>query len=119
MDTVFLNDLRIETLVGIYEWERKVPQTIQLDLEIALASSKSCHSDDVADTIDYGAVVARIKEELAQRRFNLLEALSEHLAGMIMTEFAAPWVRISVAKLELIRGVKRVGVTIERGRRDG
>lgn len=115
MDIVFLHEFKIDTVIGIYEWERELPQTIQLDLEIGLPHSRASQTDSVTDTIDYGLVVEQIRATLAQRRFSLVEALAEHVAQLILNEFGAPWTKVSVTKLGLIRGVKRVGVTIERG----
>jgi dihydroneopterin aldolase len=114
MDKIFIDEVRLDLIIGIYEWERKVPQTIQLDIEIGLPHSRAGQSDDVADTVDYGAVVARIRETAAERHFNLVEALAEHIAHLILHEFGSPWTRVKVAKLGALRGVKRVGVTIER-----
>ena len=115
MDIIFLRDFRLDLIIGIYEWERKVPQTIQIDIEIGLPSSRAGASDKVEDTIDYGKVVQRIRDSLLEQHFSLVEALAEHIAHLIQQGFNAPWVKISVTKLGLIRGVKLVGVTIERG----
>lgn len=115
MDIIFLQDFRIELLIGIYEWERKMPQTVQLDLEIGLPSSRAGETDRIADTIDYGAVVARLEIALRERHFDLLEALAEHIAGIVRTEFGAPWVKVSVTKLGMLKQIKRLGLTIERG----
>lgn len=117
MDYIFIHELKAETLIGIYEWEKQVPQTLQLDLEVGLPGSRACVSDNFRDTIDYARIVRRIREELRVRNFSLLEALAEHLAQMVLTEFGSPWVRVSVAKLNMIRGVKHLGVCIERGTR--
>lgn len=117
MDIIFIHEFKIDTLIGIYDWEKKVPQTIQLDLEIGIPDNRAAKSNDVKDTIDYGRVVARVQETLASRHFLLLEAMAEDLAATIQKEFGAPWIRISVAKLALFKGVKRLGVTIERGNR--
>ena len=114
MDKIFIDEVRLDLIIGIYEWERKVAQTIQLDIEIGLPHSRAGQSDDVADTIDYGAVVARIRATAAERHFNLVEALAEHIAHLILHEFGSPWAKVKVAKLGVLRGVKRVGVTIER-----
>ena len=114
VDTIFINDFRLEILIGVYEWERRVPQTVQLDLEIGLPP-RDKRSDRIGDTIDYAKVVARIEESLAQNRFLLVEALAEHIAQLVLTEFGAPWIRASVTKLGALKGVKRLGVTIERG----
>ncbi len=114
MDIIFLHDFRAKTLIGIYPWERIVPQTIQIDLEIALPTSRACHSDDIQDALDYALVVERINKILKEKHFSLLEALAEHIARVILTEFHSPWVKVSVAKLGIIRAVKKLGVRIER-----
>lgn len=116
MDIIFLDEIRLDIVIGIYEWERQAPQTVQLDIEIGLPHSRAGHSDDVADTIDYGAVMLRLREVAAQRHFNLVEAFAEHVAGLILAEFGAPWVKVGVAKLGMLRGVKRLGIRIERSK---
>lgn len=118
MDIIFLHELKVKTLIGIYPWERTAAQTIQLDLEIALPTSQACLTDNLEDALDYALVVQRIKETLSERHFSLLEALAEHIAQIILTEFKSPWTKISVAKLSAIRGVKKLGVCIERRRDD-
>lgn len=114
MDIIFVHELKVDTLIGIYPWERNVAQTIQFDLEIALPTSRACQTDNFEDTLDYALVVQRINETLSQKHFSLLEALAEHVAQSILTEFKSPWVKVSVAKLGTIRGVKKLGVCIER-----
>jgi dihydroneopterin aldolase len=116
VDTIFISDFRLEILIGVYEWERRVPQTVQLDLEIALPPREK-RSDKIGDTIDYSKVVSRIEQSLEDNRFLLVEALAEHIAQLVLTEFGAPWIRTSVTKLGALKGVKRLGVTIERGSR--
>jgi dihydroneopterin aldolase len=115
MDIIFLRELKIDTLIGVYEWEKRVPQTLQFDLEIALPSSLACQTDNIDDALNYADIVRRIQSELACRHFSLLEALAEHIANILLNEFKAPWVKISVAKLQAIRGSKMVGICIERG----
>jgi dihydroneopterin aldolase len=117
MDIIFLRELRVETLIGVYEWEKRVPQALQLDLEIALPDSRACQSDNINDALDYSKVVTRIQELLTGRHFSLLEALAEHIAQIVLADFKAPWVKVSVAKLSAIRQCKQVGISIERGRR--
>ena len=118
MDIIFLHDFKVKTLIGVYPWERIVPQTIQLDLEIALPSSRACQTDNIDDALDYALIVEKINGILTHQHFSLLEALAEHIAQTILTDFHAPWVKVSVAKLGIIRGVKKLGVRIERGQRD-
>jgi 7,8-dihydroneopterin aldolase/epimerase/oxygenase len=114
LDIIFLSDFRIDMLIGVYEWERRVPQTVQLDLEIGLPSRER-RPDRIGDTIDYAKVVARIEQSVRENRFLLVEALAEHIAQLVMNEFGSPWVRASVTKLGAIKSVKRLGVTVERG----
>lgn len=115
MDIIFLRELKVETLIGVYEWEKRVPQTLQLDLEIALPSSRACVSDDIHDALDYAQVVQHIQTVLSEGHFSLLESLAEHIAQIILKDFNAPWVKVSVAKLQAIRNCKMVGISIERG----
>ena len=117
MDVIFISDLRLDLLIGVYDWERKVPQTVQLDLEIGIPDASRPRSDRIRETIDYAKVIERIQASLKQDRFLLVERLAEHLAQLLMTEFKAPWVKVSVSKLAVEKDVKRVGITIERGKR--
>lgn len=114
MDIIFLHDFKAKTLIGIYPWERMVPQTIQLELEIALPTSRACQSDNIEDALNYALIIERINKILTENHFFLLEALAEHIAQTILTEFKSPWVKVSVAKLGIIRGVKKLGICIER-----
>jgi|SRR5687768_8287422 dihydroneopterin aldolase len=116
MDVIFIREFRFETLIGIHDWEKQVPQTIELNIEISVASGKAAASNDIRNTIDYGRVISRIRETCRERHFPLLESLAEHLAALLLNEFAAPRVKLSVAKLALFAGVKQVGVTVERTR---
>ena len=115
MDIIFLRELKVETLIGVYDWERLVPQTLQIDQDIGLPNSYACKSDDIADALDYADIVRHLKEVLASRHFNLLEALAEHIAQILLKDFNAPWVKVSVAKLQAIRGSRMVGICIDRG----
>ena len=106
MDIIFLRELKVVTLIGIYEWEKRVPQTLQLDLEIALPNSRACQSDDIKDALDYAQVAQHIQTVLSNGHFSLLETLAEHIAQIILKDFNAPWVKVSVAKLQAIRNCK-------------
>lgn len=117
MDTIFISELRIDALIGIYAWEREAPQTVELNLEIAVNAARCARSGRISDTVDYAKVVKRIREALADRHFTLIEKLAEELAAIIMTEFGSPWIRVSIAKLAPIPGVRKLGLTIERGKK--
>lgn len=118
MDTIFIREFRVEAWVGIYDWEKQRAQTLEMELEIGIPARDASRSDNISDTVHYGEVVERIAAELKERRFKLLEALAEHVCGIVTGDFGAPWVRLSVAKLGHIRNVRKVGVTLER-RREG
>ena len=92
-----------------------MPQTLQLDLDIALPNSRACQSDDIKDALDYAQVAQHIQTVLGEGHYSLLEALAEHIAQIILKDFNAPWVRVSVAKLQAIRNCRMVGISIERG----
>lgn len=114
MDIITLEGLRADTLLGVYARERVLPQAVEIDLQIGFSTASAGASDELADTIDYAEVVARIRADLAASRFHLLEALAEHVAALLLGEFGADWVRVSVHKLGVIAGVRRVGICIER-----
>ncbi|MGZ8256853.1 MAG: dihydroneopterin aldolase [Gallionella sp.] len=115
MDIIFIRELKVTTLIGIYPREKRVPQTLQIDLDIALPNSRACISDDINDALDYANVAAHIQSVLSEGHFSLLETLAEHIAQIILQDFNAPWVKISVAKLHAIRNCRMVGITLERG----
>ncbi len=115
MDILFLRDFRLEIIIGLYEWERKAPQPVLIDLEIGLYDHKAGHSDNIRDTIDYGKVAQRIREFTASQSFHLVEALGEHIADIVRNEFGAPWVRVALRKQAILRGVRELGIIIERG----
>ena len=114
MDTIFISELKVKTKLGVPEWERMVAQTIILDIEIGYDLSKAGKSDAIADTIDYGAVVARIHDSLKEHSFQLVEALGEHICQLILSEFGALNVKIKVAKPGILPGLKALGVILER-----
>ena len=116
MDIIFIRELRAEAWIGIYEWEKLRPQTLDFNLDIGLDTHRAGESDNIRDTVDYGKVVERIHADLKVQHFKLLEALAEHISQVILHDFKAQWVKISVAKIAHIRGVKLVGVTITRSR---
>lgn len=115
MDLIFIEEMRVEALVGIFEREKVAPQTLEINLTFGVPD-EAAQSDDIAHTIRYDAVIERIRSELASRHFNLLETLGEYVIHLLLDEFGAPWVRISIAKLGIMKGVRRVGVQIERSR---
>jgi 7,8-dihydroneopterin aldolase/epimerase/oxygenase len=117
MDTIFISELKIETLIGIYEWEKKVAQTIQLDIEVGLRGDHAAKSGKIGDTIDYSKIVSRIEQLFSEQHFLLLEKAAEAIADIITREFKAPWVKVSIAKLGALRNVRKLGVVIERGKR--
>ena len=115
MDKIFLDELRIETIIGIWEWERKIRQTIIIDLEMSADIARAAATDDVADTLNYKSVAKRLQSFVGESSFQLVETLAERIAAIIREEFDVAWVKVTVHKPGAIRGSKDVGVIIERG----
>ena len=117
MDIVFINELRIETIIGIYDWERKVKQTISLDLEMGADIRKSAATDAIEDTLNYKAVAKRLIAFVEDSEYLLVETLAEKITEIILSEFSVPWLKLTVRKPGAVRGSRDVGVIIERGSR--
>ena len=117
MDIVFINDLRIETIIGIYDWERKVKQTISLDLEMGADIRKAAKTDAIEDTLNYKAVAKRLISFVGESEYQLVETLAEKIAEIVLAEFSVPWLKLTVHKPGAVRGSRDVGVMIERGSR--
>jgi dihydroneopterin aldolase len=116
MDIVYIRDLRIETVIGVYDWERKIRQTISLDLEMGSDNRKAARSDHIDDAIDYKAVAKRMIQFVGDSQFQLVETLAERCAEIILAEFNVPWVRLRLSKPGAVTGSQDVGVVIERQR---
>jgi dihydroneopterin aldolase len=117
MDIVFISDLRIETIIGIYDWERKVKQTISLDLEMGADIQRAAATDAIEDTLNYKAVSKRLIGFVGESEYQLVETLAEKIAEILIGEFSVPWLRLTVHKPGAVRGSRDVGVIIERGSR--
>ncbi len=118
MDIIYLNDLRIDTVIGIYDWERQTKQTIILDIEMGTDIGKAARTDSIEDTINYKAVAKRLFTFVGESEFELVETLAEKIAEILLNEFKLPWCRLRLNKQGALRGVRDVGIIIERGRRD-
>ncbi len=117
MDIIFLRDLRIKTVIGIWEWERKILQTVAIDLEMSADIRKAAKTDSVDDTLNYKLVAKRVQQFVGDSSFQLVETLAENIAALILDEFDVSWVKVRVNKPGAIRGARDVGVLIERGAR--
>lgn len=115
MDIVFIKDLRVDTVIGIYDWERQIRQVVSIDLEMAADIAKAAGSDDISDTLNYKAVAKRVISFVRDSEFELVEKLAEQIADIILNEFATPWIKLTLGKPGAVRGSESVGVKIERG----
>ena len=117
MDAILIRDLRVEASIGIHKRERHAKQTLSIDLDIGLPSDAVFRTDKVSDTIDYEQVALKIAALAGTGHWRLVETLAERIARMLLDEFGAPWLKVSVAKIGILGNAKFVGVTIERGRK--
>jgi dihydroneopterin aldolase len=117
MDIIFLNDLRVDTVIGIYDWERRIKQTVIFDFEMGTDIRKAAASDRIEDTLNYKAVAKRVIEFAGNSEFQLVETLAERVAQLILDEFGVPWLRLKLNKLGAVRYARDVGIIIERGSR--
>lgn len=117
MDTIFVRKLKVDTCIGIYDWERESKQTVLIDLDIAADVQSAAQTDKVESTINYHTICLRIVEHISISEVELVETLAEQIADIIRTEFAVVWVRVIVHKPSAVRDARDVGVMIERGKR--
>ena len=115
MDIIYLKDLRIDTIIGIYDWERRTRQTVILDIEMAFDIKKAAQSDAIEDTLNYKAVAKRLIDFVENSEYQLVETLAERIAEIILKDFDVSWLRLTLNKQGAVRGVRDVGVIIERG----
>ena len=114
-DIIFLEGLEVEAVIGIYEWEQRIRQVVRIDLQMATDIRQAARTDSIQDTLNYKAVTKRIIELVEHGRFQLVETLAERIAGILVDEFALPWVKVTASKPGAIRQARNVGVIIERG----
>ena len=117
MDIIYLRDLRIDTIIGIYAWERRTRQTVIFDIEMGADITRPAQTDAIEDTLNYKAVAKRLISFVENSDCQLIETLAERVADIVLREFNVPWLRLSVNKQGAVRGVRDVGVIIERGSR--
>jgi len=114
-DRVLIEGLEVRTVIGIYDWEREIRQTVRLDLEMAWDITRAAQTDSIEDTLDYKAVSKRLIAFVESSSFGLIETLAEHCANIVLTEFSVPWLRLKMSKPGAVRGSENVAVLIERG----
>ena len=116
MDKIFIHALKTEAIIGIFDWERQVKQTVIVDIEIGVDVTKAALSDSIDDTLNYKRVAKCVLAFVEASKFHLVETLAEHIAMLILEDFGIAWVRLSLSKPGAIRSSRDVGVSIERGR---
>jgi dihydroneopterin aldolase len=118
MDKIFIHALKTEAIIGIFDWERQVRQTVVVDLEFSADIRKAALSDSIDDTLNYKGVAKQVLAFIEASQFHLVETLSEHIAMLILEQFGVAWVRVALSKPGAIRSSRDVGIIIERERRD-
>lgn len=117
MDIVYIRDLKVDTVIGIFDWERRIRQTVSLDLEMAADIRRAAATDSIDDTLNYKAVGKRLIAFIQASEFQLVETLAEKVAAIVLEEFNVRWLRLQLSKPGALRGSRDVGVIIERGER--
>ena len=115
MDIVYIRDLKVDTVIGIFDWERRIRQTVSIDLEMACDITRAAASDHISDALDYKAVAKRLIAFIETSEFQLVETMAEKIAAIVREEFGVPWLRLRLSKPGAVRGAQDVGVIIERG----
>ena len=115
-DTVFLHELKVETIIGIWGWERKIRQTVSIDLEMGADIRRAAETDSIDDTLNYKAISKRVQQFVAESEFQLVETMAEKIAELVLQEFKVPWIQVRVSKPGAIRGAKNVGILIHRSK---
>jgi dihydroneopterin aldolase len=115
MDIIFLRGLEIKTIIGIYDWEREIRQTIILDVEMAVDLEKAAETDSIDHALDYKTVSKRVVEFVEESQFFLVEKLAVEIVDLIRSEFSVPWVKLTLNKKGAISGASDVGILLERG----
>lgn len=116
MDIVYIRELEIQTIIGIYDWEREQKQTVSLDLDMGADVRLAAASEDIASALDYKAVSKRLIAFIENSEFQLIETMAEAVAGIVLSEFDVSWLRLRVGKPGAVTGARDVGVIIERSR---
>ena len=115
MDIIFLHGLKIECVIGVWEWERKTTQSVYIDLDMGWNITKAAETDDLEYTLSYKDVAKRVTQMAQEGKFNLVETMAERIAEVVIGEFDSPWCRVKVNKKGAVSSAKDVGVLIERG----
>jgi dihydroneopterin aldolase len=116
MDKIFIHALKAEAIIGIFDWERQVKQTVLIDVELSADIRKAALTDAIADTLNYKAVAKRILSFIEASQFHLVETLAEHIAMLVLEDFGVAWVGIKLSKPGAVRNSSDVGVALERDR---
>jgi dihydroneopterin aldolase len=116
MDKIFIHALKTEAIIGIFDWERQIKQTVLIDIELSADIRRAALTDAIADTLNYKAVAKRVLSFVEASQFHLVETLAEHIAMLILEEFGVAWVGIALSKPGAVRGSRDVGVSLERDR---
>ena len=116
-DIIYIKNLKVDTIIGVYDWERKVRQVVNIDVDIATDIHKAAESEDIKFAVDYGSVSKRLTEFIQCSEFFLIETMAERISEIILHEFNAPWLRLRIGKPGAVNNASDVGVIIERGKK--
>jgi dihydroneopterin aldolase len=115
MDIVYIRGLEVKTVIGVYDWERKMKQPVSIDLDMARDNTQAAATDDIVHVLDYKIVCDKVTAFIESSELQLIETMAEQIAALVRKEFGVPWVRVRVGKPAAITGARDVGVILERG----
>lgn len=117
MDILFIEELRLDTEIGVYEWEHNIKQPISIDIEVNTEIDRAAKTDDLQYALDYQTITEQVTTLVTSKHFKLVESVAESVADLLFKSFGVSWCRVKVSKLSAIKTTKAVGVKIERGER--
>ena len=118
MDIIYLHGLKVDCVIGVWDWEKQITQSITIDLDMGFDIRTAAGSDNLDDTLSYKDVSKRVEAFVRESRFDLVEKLAEEIAGILVSEFDIRWCRVKINKFGAVRGARDVGIIIERGKKE-
>ena len=113
-DIIYIKDLRVKTIIGIFDWERKTKQEVSIDIEFQFDCKKAAKNDSIKDTVDYKKICKAVIKFVEESEFQLQETLAESIAALVKNEYKVNSLKLRISKPGALRHAEDVGVIIHR-----